>query len=181
MFVDKAQSKNMSTYVCWQMWASPHYPNCNTPIKAVESPRPCSRNTYTVYIFKNTVAPTSGTNKTNLGYIYHSNPSITIFLKMTKWVLHHVANTIAWDIFERGHSRAARKIYAKQVFMTNIISPDFSENIVGIAWVNIIFSKENAICINPYYNDPLVINIQHGKWDIMLVLIDSGRSVNVLF
>lgn len=47
--------------------------------------------------------------------------------------------------------------------------------------VNIIFSEEDALDINPCDNDPLVITVKHDNWDIRCVLIDPGSSTDVLF
>lgn len=47
--------------------------------------------------------------------------------------------------------------------------------------MNIVFSEEDAICIKPRDNDPLVITVQHGNWDIRRVRIDLNNLVDVLF
>lgn len=65
-----------------------------------------------------------------------------------------------------GFSMAARRRYARQVFTVNVISSRFPGNIIAMAGVNIIFSKEDATCINPHDKDPLVITVEHGNWNI---------------
>lgn len=45
--------------------------------------------------------------------------------------------------------------------MANVISPDFPENTIGTAGVNVVFYEEHAIYINPHDNDLLVITVQH--------------------
>lgn len=50
-----------------------------------------------------------------------------------------------------------------------------------MARVNIVFFKEDAMGIKPHDNDPLVITVQNGIWDIRCVLIDMGSSIDVMF
>ena len=67
------------------------------------------------------------------------------------------------------------------MLVTNVIFPISLGNIPGTTGVNIVFSREDALDINPHDNDPLVITVQHGKWDIKHLLIDLGSSVDTLF
>lgn len=96
-------------------------------------------------------------------------------------VPHHTSSTIVGDIFVRGLSKVAPQSYMKHLLDTNVISSGFHKNTTGADRVNIIFSKEDALGINPHENDPQVIIVQHDNWDIMCVLIDSGSSADVLF
>lgn len=63
----------------------------------------------------------------------------------------------------------------------NVISLGFSRNTIEATRVNIIFFVDKAQGINLRDNDPLVITTQYGSWDIRLILIYPGSSINVLF
>lgn len=82
-----------------------------------------------------------GPGKTNMRHIFHSNPRMPLILDIPNKVIHHVANIIAGGISERGLSKVARRIYVKHVFMENVISPYFPENIVRMTGVNIFSPK----------------------------------------
>lgn len=76
---------------------------CNIPIRASESPCPYRRNTHTLYFLTSIVVPTTGSDITNSGHLFHSNPIITLFfLQMTNRILLHVVNTIIEDILGIG-------------------------------------------------------------------------------
>lgn len=45
--------------------------------------------------------------------------------------------------------------------------PLFLENAIGVTGFGIVFSKEDALDINPHENDLLVIIIQLDNWDMM--------------
>ena len=94
-----------------------------------------------------------GPGKTKMGQVFHSNHTIPLFLEMTEKVLNHVANTIARGISKRGLFGVARRRYANQVFTVNVISLGFPENTIVTTWVDIIFSEEDFIGINPHDND----------------------------
>lgn len=49
---------------------------------------------------------------------------------------------------------------------SNVISLSFPRGAGGKEKVNITFSEENSIRVNPHDNDPLTITIQHGNWNI---------------
>lgn len=69
----------------------------------------------------------------------------------------------------------------KQVFATNFISPDLPRRDIGKTRADNVFYKEDAIDFNPHNNDPLVITVHYGNWDIKYILIDQGSSTDVLF
>ena len=67
------------------------------------------------------------------------------------------------------------------MLVANIISSGFPKITTGETEANIIFSREDAMHIHPHDDDPLVITVQHDIWDIMRVMIDPGRSTDILF
>lgn len=72
-------------------------------------------------------------------------------------------NTIAGGFNGGGNSRSSQRKYISQVFASNIISISFTKSSQGKTGVNIIFSEEDALEINPHDDDPLVIIVQLGN------------------
>lgn len=91
------------------------------------------------------------------------------------------ANTIVGGFTDGGNSISSRRKRAGHVFSANVIFHGFPRRSQGKAWVNIIFSEEDALDINPRDDDPLVITMQYGNWNIMRILIDPGCSIDVMF
>lgn len=117
-----------------------------------------------MYFLDNTVTLTVGPNKTNLGHTSLYDPIISFSSQeMIERVLHHVTSTITGDISGRGLFRTAQQKYERWVFALNVISPHFPKVSTRIIGVNIIFSKEDVLRINPYNNDPLVVTVKHGN------------------
>lgn len=79
-----------------------------------------------------------------------------------------------------GISNFSQRKYARKVLVTNIISSSFPRDEQGESRVNITFSNNDAIGNNPYDNDPMFIIVQHNNWNVKRVLVDPGRSANVL-
>lgn len=71
--------------------------------------------------------------------------------------------------------------YARHVLAINVTSLRFLRGVRGETWVNITFLGSGAIRTNPHDNDPMVITVRHGNWDIKWVLIDPRSSVDDLF
>lgn len=94
---------------------------------------------------------------------------------MVNKILRSNINTIV-----RGFVDGRRK-YARQVLATNVISFNSHMGERVETKVNITFFERDAIKVNTHDNDPLVIIVQHGNWDVKRVLVDLGSSVGVLF
>lgn len=65
--------------------------------------------------------------------------------------------------------------------MENVVSHGFPRDYQEKTRINIIFYKEDTLRIKPHDDDPLVISVQQGNWNIKCVLIDPGSSADVLF
>lgn len=91
------------------------------------------------------------------------------------------ANTIVRVFVGGGNSISSRRKYARHVFSANVIFHGFPRRSQRKIRVNIIFFEEDALSINPCDDVPLVINMQHGHWNIMRILIDPAFSIGVMF
>lgn len=81
----------------------------------------------------------------------------------------------------RSLSKVARQRYARHVLVGNVISSYFSKSPIGVTGVDMVFSKEDSMCINHRDSDLLVITVKHGNWDMKCVLIDLRSLTGVLF
>lgn len=70
----------------------------------------------------------------------------------------------------------ALKKRARQVFNVQAISKDEALSSDPIA-----FTAEDAKGIHHPHNDPLVVEVRMGEFDVERVLVDTGSMVNVLF
>lgn len=90
-------------------------------------------------------------------------------------------NTISEGFVGGSNSSSSRRKYARQVLATNVISHGFPIGAWEKAKVNITFFKEDALRVNPHDNNCLLITVQHVRWDIKWVLIDTSSSDDALF
>ncbi|KAK3018404.1 LOW QUALITY PROTEIN: hypothetical protein RJ639_004703 [Escallonia herrerae] len=87
-------------------------------------------------------------------------------------------NTISGGLAAGGSSGRARKAYAREVYITSQ-PPDKKPKTVPVAAIT--FSDEDSKDIQTPHDDPLVITVRAGNFDIKRVLIDNGSSVEILF
>ncbi|KAK3037261.1 hypothetical protein RJ639_029673 [Escallonia herrerae] len=72
----------------------------------------------------------------------------------------------------------ARKAYAREVYITSQ-PPDKKSKTVPLAAIT--FSDEDSKDIQTPHDDPLVITVRAGNFDVKRVLIDNGSSAEILF
>ncbi|KAK3007415.1 hypothetical protein RJ639_014794 [Escallonia herrerae] len=82
-------------------------------------------------------------------------------------------NTISGGLAAEGSSGRARKAYAREVCITSQ-PPNKKQQTVPV--VAITFSDEDSKDIKTPHDDPLVITIKAGNFDVKRVLIDNGCS-----
>ncbi|KAK3027189.1 hypothetical protein RJ639_042455 [Escallonia herrerae] len=87
-------------------------------------------------------------------------------------------NTISGGIAAGGSSGKARKAYAKEVCVT---SPPPNKKLKTVPAATITFSDDDSDGIKTPHDDPLVITIKAGNFDVKRVLIDNGSSAEILF
>ncbi|KAK3013274.1 hypothetical protein RJ639_009595 [Escallonia herrerae] len=87
-------------------------------------------------------------------------------------------NTISGGIAAGGSSGKARKAYAREVCVTS--SPP-NKKLKTIPAATITFSDDDSEGIKTPHDDPLVITIKAGNFDVKRVLIDNGSSAEILF
>lgn len=75
-------------------------------------------------------------------------------------------STIVRGFAGGGSSNFSQRKYTRMVLTTNVISLGFSKWEQGELGINITFSSNDAVRILPHENDPMVITVQHGNWDI---------------
>ncbi|KAK3013960.1 hypothetical protein RJ639_008506 [Escallonia herrerae] len=89
-----------------------------------------------------------------------------------------IINTISGGLAARGSSGRARKAYAREVYITSQ-PPDKKLKTVPIAAIT--FFDEDSKDIQTPHDDPLVITVRAGNFDVKRVLIDNGSSTEILF
>ncbi|KAK3004514.1 hypothetical protein RJ639_020005 [Escallonia herrerae] len=87
-------------------------------------------------------------------------------------------NTISGGLAAGGSSGRARKAYAREVFITSQPPNKKSKTVPVTA---ITFSNEDSKDIKNPHDDPLVITVRAVNFDVKRVLIDNGRSAEILF
>ncbi|KAK3036202.1 hypothetical protein RJ639_030646 [Escallonia herrerae] len=87
-------------------------------------------------------------------------------------------NTISGGIAAEGPSGKARKAYAREVYVT---SPHPNKKLKTVPAAKITFSGDDSDGIKTPHDDPLVITIKAGNFDVKRVLIDNGSSAKILF
>ncbi|KAK3033199.1 hypothetical protein RJ639_036991 [Escallonia herrerae] len=87
-------------------------------------------------------------------------------------------NTISGGLAAGGSSGQARKAYAREVCITSQ-PPNKKQKTVPVAAIT--FSDEDSKDIKTPHDDPLVITIKAGNFDVKRVLIDNGSFAEVLF
>ncbi|KAK3003531.1 hypothetical protein RJ639_018380 [Escallonia herrerae] len=87
-------------------------------------------------------------------------------------------NTISGGIAAGGSSGKARKAYAREVCVT---SQPPNKKLKTVPAATITFSDDDSKGIKTPHNDPLVITIKAGNFDVKRVLIDNGSSTEILF
>ncbi|KAK3020180.1 hypothetical protein RJ639_046988 [Escallonia herrerae] len=89
-----------------------------------------------------------------------------------------IINTISGGLAAGGSSGRARKAYAREVYIT---SQPPNKKLKTVPVAAITFSDEDSKDIQTPHDDPLVIIVRAGNFDIKRVLIDNGSSAEVLF
>ncbi|KAK2997506.1 hypothetical protein RJ639_026438 [Escallonia herrerae] len=87
-------------------------------------------------------------------------------------------NTISGGIAAGGSSGKARKAYAREVCVT---SPPPNKKLKTVPAATITFFDDDLKGIKIPHDDPLVITIKAGNFDVKRVLIDNGSSAEILF
>ncbi|KAK2996418.1 hypothetical protein RJ639_026444 [Escallonia herrerae] len=87
-------------------------------------------------------------------------------------------NTISRGIAAGGSSGKARKAYAREVCVT---SQPPNKKLKTVPAATITFSDDDSKGIKTPHDDPLVITIKAGNFDVKRVLIDNGSSAEILF
>ncbi|KAK3041515.1 hypothetical protein RJ639_000134 [Escallonia herrerae] len=87
-------------------------------------------------------------------------------------------NTISGGIAAGGSSGKARKAYTREVCIT---SPPLNKKLKTIPAATITFSNNDSKDIKTPHDDPLVITIKAGNFDLKRVLIDNRSSAKILF
>lgn len=75
-------------------------------------------------------------------------------------------NTIVGGFIDGGNSSSSRQKYAWQVLVANVMSSRTPRGELGKIRVNITFSDNDVVGTISQDNDPLIITVQHGNWDI---------------
>ncbi|KAK3023914.1 hypothetical protein RJ639_043457 [Escallonia herrerae] len=89
-----------------------------------------------------------------------------------------IINTISGGIAAGGSSGKARKAYAREVCVT---SQPRNKKLKTVPTAMITFSDDDSKGIKTPHDDPLVVTIKAGNFDVKRVLIDNGSSAEILF
>ncbi|KAK3018327.1 hypothetical protein RJ639_002982 [Escallonia herrerae] len=87
-------------------------------------------------------------------------------------------NTISGGLAAGGSSGRARKAYAREVCIT---SQPPNKKLETVPVAAITFSDEDSQDIKTPHDDPLVITVRAGNFDVKRVLIDNGSSAESYF
>ncbi|KAK3028295.1 hypothetical protein RJ639_037472 [Escallonia herrerae] len=86
-------------------------------------------------------------------------------------------NAISGGLAARGSSGQARKAYAREVCITSQ-PPDKKQKTMPVAMIT--FFDEDSKDIKTPHDDPLVITIKDGNFDVKRVLVDNWSSIEVV-
>ncbi|KAK3008569.1 hypothetical protein RJ639_014069 [Escallonia herrerae] len=89
-----------------------------------------------------------------------------------------IINTISGGLAAGGSSGRARKAYAREVYITSQPLDKKSKTVPVAA---ITFFDEDSKHIQTPHDDPLVITVRAGNFDVKRVLIDNRSSAEILF
>ncbi|KAK3001180.1 hypothetical protein RJ639_020854 [Escallonia herrerae] len=87
-------------------------------------------------------------------------------------------NTISGGIAAGGSSRRGRKAYTREVCIT---SQSLSKKQKMTLVPTISFSEDEIGDIKTPHDDPLVVTLRMGNFDVKRILVDNGSSAEVLF
>ncbi|KAK3004478.1 hypothetical protein RJ639_019585 [Escallonia herrerae] len=87
-------------------------------------------------------------------------------------------NTISGGIAAGGSSRRGRKAYTREVCIT---SQSLSKKKKTTLVPTISFSEDEIGDIKTPHDDPLVVTLRVGNFDVKRILVDNGSSAEVLF
>ncbi|KAK3011492.1 hypothetical protein RJ639_012497 [Escallonia herrerae] len=87
-------------------------------------------------------------------------------------------NTISGGIAAGGSSRRGRKAYTREVCIT---SQSLSKKQKTTSVPTISFSEDEIGDIKTPHDDPLVVTLRVGNFDVKRILVDNGSSAEVLF
>ncbi|KAK3036213.1 hypothetical protein RJ639_030369 [Escallonia herrerae] len=87
-------------------------------------------------------------------------------------------NTISGGIAAGGSSGKAHKAYAREVCVTSLPP---NKKLKTAPTATITFFDDDSKDIKTPHDDPLVITIKDGNFDVKRVLIDNGSSAEILF
>ncbi|KAK3032369.1 hypothetical protein RJ639_037087 [Escallonia herrerae] len=87
-------------------------------------------------------------------------------------------NTISRGIAAGGSSRRGRKAYTREVCIT---SQSLSKKQKTTLVPTISFSEDEIGDIKTPHDDPLVVTLRVGNFDVKRILVDNGSSAEVLF
>ncbi|KAK3005410.1 hypothetical protein RJ639_016400 [Escallonia herrerae] len=86
-------------------------------------------------------------------------------------------NTISGGLASGGSSGKSRKSYAREVYITSQ-NPSKKQKTVPVPTIS--FSNEDLKDVKTPHDDPLVITIKAGKFEVKRVLVDNESSAEIL-
>ncbi|KAK3042893.1 hypothetical protein RJ639_001166 [Escallonia herrerae] len=89
-----------------------------------------------------------------------------------------IISTISGGLAAGGSSRKSRKAYAREVCITSQ-NPSKKQKTASVPAIS--FSYEDLKYVKTPHDDPLVVTIKAGNFEVKRVLVDNGSSVEILF